>query len=95
MFPHGNVGRKKVKFDELDGQTLINIDMKSVRNARRLSTKENIRLKTFAQTQAPDLRFGLPVWTNSSKLLLKNNHRCSGGQSKVMSEKSLSMFGYR
>ena len=57
--------------------------------------KEKIRLKTFAETKAPDLRFGLPVWTNFSKLLLKNNHRCSGGQSKAMSEKSLSMFGWR
>ena len=56
--------------------------------------KKTLGWKTFAQTKAPDLRFGLPVW-NSSKLLLKNNHRCSGVQSKVMSEKSLSMFGWR
>ena len=99
---HVNIDKQKwrsfecnFKFDELDGQTLINIDMKTVGIMRRLSKKENIRLKTFAQTKAPDLRFGLPVWTNSSKLLLKNNHRCSGGQNKVMSEKSLSMFGWR
>ena len=83
------------KFDELDGQTLINIDMKTVRIMRRLSKKENIRLKTLAQQKRPIYVLVCLSGRILPNYCLKTTTDVPVGKAKVMSEKSLSMFGWR